>query len=546
MRWRIALIVFFLGAGLVALIWRMVDLSIIHRDFLVKQSRLRTVRAVEIPAHRGMITDRHGTPLAISTPLYSVWINPKLYKATQKQQHKLADYLQDSPTAIQRRIKKHAHRAFIYLKRNITPDVAEKVKALSITGLFFKQEYQRYYPEGAVTAHVLGLTNIDDRGQEGLELAYDNWLRGSPGKRLVVKDRLGHVVAALQRLSVPVQGHNLTLSIDQRIQYLAFRALQWGVARAHAKSGSAVVLDAKTGEVLAMVNQPSFNPNKHPRHKRDGRYRNRTVTDLFEPGSTIKAFSIASALESGHYFATTKINTNPGRLMVEGHPIIDEHINYGVITVSQVLQKSSNIGTAKMILSLPPENLVDFLEKMGFGQETASHFPGEVSGSLPRPVHWRPFELATLSFGYGLAVTNLQMAQAYAVLANEGAYYPVTLIKRDNAPVTGQRVISKKTARAIVAMLAKVTERGGTGYRARVAGYRVAGKTGTAYIAEAGGYNKHRYIASFVGLAPVDHPRFVVAVVVREPSASIHYGGLVAAPIFANIMGGVLRLSDVL
>ena len=579
-RWRVICVALSLMVGLVALLWRMVDLAIFHHDFLIKQSRVRTLRIVKTPAHRGMILDRRGVPLAISTPLDSVWINPKLYKASRRQQAKLAQLLGMSAHALAQRIHRHSEREFVYLKRNLLPDVARQLKALALSGLFFQREYRRYYPQGEMTAHVLGLTNIDDRGQEGLELAYDSWLRGVPGKELVLKDRPGHVVSHLQCLRKPHEGHDLVLSIDQRLQYLAFRALQNGIARAHAKSGSVVMLDVRTGEVLAMVNLPTYNPNQRPRPKStNGCYRNRAVTDIFEPGSTMKAFSIASALESGRYKPSFTVNTSPGWFMVDGNRIIDEHLNYGVITVAKVLEKSSNIGTVKLTLSLTAERLVGFLERMGFGERTGSQFPGEAAGILPHVAHWKPFELATLSFGYRLAVTTLQLARAYAILVSGGVQRPLTFLKRTGVAHIGRRshddhagdgrrgvedegvggvvagsggsgkrerrVMRAQTAQQMVVMLTRVVEGGGTGYRARVPGYRVAGKTGTAYIAGPKGYDKHRYVASFVGMAPAEEPRFVLAVVVREPDMVHHYGGVVAAPIFSKIMAGALRLFEV-
>ena len=527
-----------------ALIWRVFYLNILRRNFLQHQSDIRAVRVVDIPAHRGMILDRNGKPLAISSAVDSVWINPQILIASNEQLVKLAHLLNVPYDLIKRRDSKTTRRSFVYLRRHINPNLKEKIKALNISGLFFQREYQRFYPSAEVFAHVLGFTNIDDRGQEGLELAYDSWLYGVPGKRRVLKDRLGHIIANLEVIKQPQPGHNLVLSLDSRIQYLAYRVLKSVVNKYHAASGSVVVLDVKTGEILAMVNQPSYNPND--RHANlDSSYRNRAVTDVFEPGSTMKAFSITSALESGKYTPDTKIDTNPGWMVIDGNTINDEHINHGVLTVTGVLQKSSNVGVAKMTLSLPPEHLWAVLHGFGFGERTASGFPGEASGSLINRRIWRPFVLATLAFGYAISVTPLQLACAYAVIAADGLRRPVTFLKLAPAQVpAGTRVIGTKVAHEMLKMLQSVVHPGGTGTQAQISGYTVAGKTGTANIADKHGYNKKAYTASFVGIAPVTRPRLVVAVVLRKPQGS-HYGGLVAAPAFAKIMSGALRIMDV-
>ncbi|KPJ67337.1 MAG: cell division protein [Coxiella sp. DG_40] len=542
-KWRFYFLIIILVLCLAALIWRMFDLSIYQHSFLQQQSDVRTVRIVGIPAHRGMITDRNGTPLAVSTPVDAIWINPQIFIATPKQLRELSKLLHISHHSLQSRINPKSGHYFVYLKRHITPKLSNQVRALNISGLFFQREYRRYYPEAEVTAHILGFTDVDDQGQEGLELAYNSWLRGVPGKREVLKDRLGHVVAVMNTLRDPQPGHDLALSIDRRIQYLAYLELKETVQKYHADSGSAVVSNVKTGEILAMVNQPSYNPNDRPTNKHDGRYRNRAVTDVFEPGSTMKTFSIASALESSKYKPNTKIDTNPGWYVVDGNTIKDEGINYGVLTVTGVLQKSSNIGIAKMTLSLPAEHLWNVLHAFGFGERTISGFPGEVAGSLINHSVWRPFVLATLSFGYGVSVTPLQLACAYAIIASSGIKYPVTFVKAKNLS-SGEKVISSKVAHQMLVMLKSVIESGGTGIRASVPGYSVAGKTGTAYIAGRHGYDEKRYVASFVGIAPVTDPRLVVAIVIKDPHGQ-HFGGLVAAPAFAHIMEKALRIMDV-
>lgn len=541
--WRFYALWFLLCVAVVGLLWRLIDLNILDRSFLLKQSKARIIRLINIPAYRGMITDRLGVPLAISTPVDSIWINPQLFQATPSQIVALSCVLHLPISFIKKRIQhKKANHQFVYLKRGNSPYIAKEIRQLNIPGIFFQHEYRRYYPEGEVTAHVVGLTNIDDQGQEGLELAYNQWLAGEPGKMEVVKDRLGHIVADIAMVKKPIQGHDLTLSIDHRIQYLAYQALKETVSTYHAKAGSAVVLDVKSGEILAMVNQPSYNPNNRPADH-DGRYRNRAVTDMFEPGSVIKAFTIALALESGKYTPDTKIDTNPGWMKIGGYRISDDELNFGVISLTQLLQHSSNIAAAKILLSLEPQHYYALLRALGFGQHTSSSFPGESSGALVSHDTWVPSVVATLGYGYGMAVTTLQLAQAYAILGAGGIKRPVTFLKVEHPPA-GVRVLLEKVAKTIVGMLETVVQKGGTGTRAAVYGYRVAGKTGTTYIAGPKGYDKHHYMSSFVGLSPANNPQLVVAVVIREPQDE-HFGGLVAAPLFSKIMSGSLRLLDI-
>ena len=532
---------FFLTVLVAGLLWRLIDLNVFNRSFLLKQSKARILRIVDIPAYRGMITDRLGILLAISTPVDSVWINPQLFQATSIQLKQLAHLLHLSSSLIKQRAKKFGGHQFVYLKRGNPLFLTQEIQVLNIHGVFFQREYRRYYPEGEVTAHVVGLTNVDDQGQEGIELAYNQWLGGMPGKMEVLKDRLGRVIANIAVLKKPVQGHNLSLSIDHRIQYLAYHALKETVFANHAESGSVVVLDIKTGEILAMVNQPSYDPNNRPSNRK-GRYRNRAVTDMFEPGSVIKPFTIALALESGRYNPDTKIDTNPGWMKIGGYHIHDD-LNYGVVTLTQLLQKSSNIAAAKILLSLAPKHYYALLHLFGFGQRTASGFPGESNGALILYQTWVPSVVATLAYGYGLAVTALQLAQSYAVLATGGVKKPVTLIKLNRLP-QGVRVFPKDVAKTVVKMLQTVIQKGGTGTRAQVCGYRVAGKTGTAYISGPNGYFKHRYAASFVGIAPANDPRLVVVAVVRDPK-NRHFGGIVAAPLFSKIMSSALRVLNV-
>ncbi len=541
-RWRYLTVVFVMTLAVVGLLWRMVDLTVIDRLFLQNQGDARSIRMVSLPAYRGMISDRNGEPLAISTPVQSVWANPKEFDHKDSTLFKLAKLLNTPVRSIRKRILAANAREFIYLKRGLNPNIAAQIKALNIPGINLEREFRRFYPEGEITSHIIGFTNIDDSGQEGLELAYDQWLQGVQGRKRVLKDRLGHIVQDIALIKEPSPGHNLTLSIDRRIQYLAYRALKKAVEKNKVKSGSVVVLDARTGEVLALVNQPTYNPNRRPKIH-DGRYRNRAVTDNFEPGSVIKAFTVASALESGQFNPDTIIDTSPSWLSVGGNMIRDDRDN-GPISVTQVLQRSSNVGVTKMTLSLPPEKLINFFSRVGFGETTGSDFPGESSGVLNHKAIIRPFDLATIGFGYGLSVTNLQLAHAYGLFANHGKLAPISFLRVSNRPQS-QSVISPKIADEMLTMLAAVVE-GGTGKRARVRGYRVAGKTGTARIAGPNGYQKDHHVATFVGIAPVRDPRFVVSVVLNDPQGGRYYGGLIAAPIFSEVMAGALRIENIL
>jgi cell division protein FtsI (penicillin-binding protein 3) len=540
--WRFYFLAFCLLLGGVSLIWRMVHLNILQRDFLLQQSNARVLRVVSIPAYRGVIMDRYHQPLAISAQVDSIWVNPQVFVSSATELQKLARILKVPAYKIKNRILKDAGREFVYLKRGVAPTVAERVALLEIPGVYQQHEYHRFYPQSEVMAHVIGFTNVDDQGQEGLELAFDSWLRGVPGKKKVLKDRLGNVVTELDITRQPRQGRDLTLSLDSRIQYLAHEELKKALEQFSAKSGSIVVLDARTGEVLAMVNQPSYNPN-HVQNMHDGHYRNRAMTDLFEPGSTIKPFSIASALESGRYSATSKINTSPGWLAIGGKPLAKDENNYGEMTLTKILQKSSDVGVAKISLSLSSQRLWELLHRVGFGERTMDIFPGEVEGFLAHHRKWNPIELASLSFGYGISVTAVQLAQAYAIIAAGGIHRPVSLVKVTQSPV-GKRVMSEKVARTTLGMLEAVVQ-GGTGSLAKVSGFRVGGKTGTAYIAGPNGYEKEHCVASFVGIAPVSEPCFVVAVVIKDPRGEQHSGALVAAPVFAKVTAGALRVLNI-
>jgi cell division protein FtsI (penicillin-binding protein 3) len=543
-RWRFILLVSVLMLLLFGLIVRIFYLGIIKRDFLMGQSKVRSVREVSIPAHRGMITDRNGEPLAISIPVTSLWINPQSFTATNKQIAQIAAALDIPANSIKAKIEPDTDREFVYLKRGLAPEVAAKVLNMHLPGVFSQTEYRRFYPEVEATSQVVGFTDIDDHGQEGLELAFDSWLYGTPGKMRVIKDCLGNVVANLEVISEPQEGHDLTLSIDRRIQYLAYRELKETIAKYDADSGSVIVLAVKTGEVLADVNFPAFNPNNRAGVS-VANFRNRAVTDLFEPGSTMKAFSIAAAIDSGKFTARSQIDTNPGYIDLADHRFYDnEHRNNGVLSLVGVLQKSSDVGVIKIMLQLAPSKLIHLLRSVGFGKVTDSGFPGEAAGVLPSSLNGKLLALANVAFGYGMSATVLQLAQAYAVLASGGFLRPITFLKVDKV-VNGQSVLSKRTSTEMLKMLETVLDIGGTGTRANIPGYHVAGKTGTAYIAKAGGYYEDRYYADFAGIAPVSDPQLVVVVVIKNPHGQYH-GGMVAAPAFANITEGTLRILGIL
>ncbi|MBZ0072672.1 MAG: penicillin-binding protein 2 [Gammaproteobacteria bacterium] len=539
-RRRFVLALFVCAFG--ALVWRAIDLQVFNQDFLQNQGDARHLRVVTLAAHRGMITDRNGEPLAVSTPVDSVWANPQELASARAYLPALAKILELEPDQLQRLLAERAGREFVYLKRHVDPSVAAQVRALAAPGVALQREYRRYYPDGEVTAHVLGLTDIDDTGQEGIELAYDDWLRGEPGAKRVVKDGRHSVIETVESIRVARPGRDLKLSIDRRIQYLAYRELKAVVQQHKARSGSVVVLDTTTGEVLAMVNQPSFNPNNRTRLTPDAT-RNRAVTDVFEPGSTLKPFTVAVALESGHYRPDTPIDTNPGFYRVGINTVRDVH-NYGALDVTGVIRKSSNVGVAKIALSLDRADFWSLLSRVGFGTVTASGFPGEAAGLLVHHHRWRPIEQATLSFGYGLSVTPLQLAQAYAVFAADGLSRPVSFLPLERPP-RGERILSTRTVDQINAMLAQAVGPQGTAPAARVAGYRVGGKTGTVRKSIAGGYAEDRYLSVFAGLAPLSRPRLVTVVMINEPSDGEYYGGKVAAPVFSKVMAGALRFLNV-
>ena len=541
-RWRTALmLVAFLCGGLV-LEGRILYLQVYQKDFLSAQGDDRYLRTVQISAHRGEITDRHGEPLAVSTPVDSIWANPPELAPVLDRLPELASGLEVDEDWLARRITSNLEREFVYLRRHLPPDDAAQVMQLGIPGVSTFREYRRYYPSGEVVGHLLGFTNIDDTGQEGLEFEFDYWLKGENGAKRVVRDRLGRIVEDVELVKSVRPGRTLRASLDLRLQYLAYRELKQAVAEHNAISGSAVILDPNTGEVLAMVNQPSYNPNDRTQFD-PSRYRNRAITDIFEPGSSVKPFVVAAALESGQYHADSVIDTSPGSLWVNGRIITQDNNNLGVIDLTTLLARSSNVGAAKLALQLDREHLWSTLSKFGLGRVTESGFPGESAGVLQDVRYWNPVGQATLSYGYGVSVTALQLAQAYAVFAAGGVRRPVSLLALEDIP-DGEQVISAQTAMTLQDMLETVVAQG-SGRRAQVANYRVAGKTGTAWKSGETGYTGDRYRAVFGGFAPVSNPRLVTVVMIDEPRGSAYYGGEVAAPVFSRIVGGAMRLLSV-
>jgi cell division protein FtsI (penicillin-binding protein 3) len=541
-RWTLLALLWVAGA---AVIWRAVDQQIFETDFLQQEGDRRHLRVVEVPAHRGMILDRRGEPLAVSTPVDSIWVNPRVISTSTEDLAALAKVLERDVKGLQKQLRQRQDRSFMYLKRRANPDLSERVMQVvneqKLAGVELQREYRRFYPSGEVFAHLVGFTNIDDKGQEGVELAFNEWLSGTSGSKRVIRDGRARVVADVENIRSPRPGQVLALSLDWRVQFMAYRELKAAVSKHKARSGSVVVLDVKTGEVLAMVNQPAFNPNGSRRGS--GRIRNRAMTDLFEPGSTIKPFVVASALEKGIVTPGTRINTAPGRFKV-GKNLIKDIRNYGMIDVSTVIRKSSNVGISKIALDIPPEELWESFLGLGFGSTTSSGFPGEAAGRLAAFDQWSRFDHATLAFGYGISVTPLQLARAYAVLASDGLSLPVSIQRLDKPPAA-TRVFSSATARTVRSMLEAVVSAEGTAPAAAIKGYRVAGKTGTVRKSISGGYADDRFFSVFAGMAPATDPRLVAVVMIDEPSAGKYYGGQVAAPVFSRVMGGALRLMNV-
>jgi len=521
------------------IIGRAIDLQVLKRVFLMTQGQERFERTLRIPAHRGSIFDRYGEPLAVSTPVDTVWVHPPTLAGQPDQLPRLAHALARDPAWLTRRVTTSLDSQYLVLARQLQPEDAERIRSLRIPGVNLSREYRRYYPAAEVTGQLLGFTGIEDQGQEGLELAYEQLLAGEDGAKRVIQDRIGRVVEDVESIRAPRPGGELTTSVDLRIQYLAYRELKSAVREFQARAGSVVVIDVRTGEILAMVNQPSFNPND--RTQLDvGHYRNRAATDIFEPGSSIKPFIIATALASGHYSRNSIIDTNPGFIRV-GIKTIEDHHNLGPIDFATILAKSSNVGAARVALALDKAAIWNVLTGLGVGQVTASGYPGESAGLLAHYSHWRDISVATLAYGYGLSVTPLQLAQAYATLGALGVRHPLTF-RRMDAPLSAERVLDETVCRDVIHMLESVVTADGTGLHAAVRGYRVAGKTGTAWKSVAGGYSTDKYMAVFAGLVPASNPRLAAVVVIDEPGGNKYYGGDVAAPTFAAIMSGALRL----
>lgn len=538
-RIRLTAVLAVLGLGLSVLVGRAVELQVLRKDFYQSQGDARYLRDIAIPVSRGTILDRSGEPLAVSTPVESLWANPQELLRHPERIGELAEATGLDEADLRKRLAERSTREFMYLRRRLEPEAAQEVLALGIPGVNTQREFRRYYPGGEVFGHVIGYTNIDDQGQEGLELAFDGWLAGKPGVKRVIRDRLGHVVENVELVREAQPGRELALSIDRRIQYLAYRELKSALQAHGATSGSVVVLDVPTGEILAMVNQPSYNPNSRASSEPSYR-RNRAVTDVVEPGSTMKAFTIAAALESGKWQPHSMVDTNPGTYRLHGHTISDVH-NKGLMDVTGVITYSSNVGAAKIAATMTREHMYEVFSRFGVGTVTGSGFPGEAAGSLPIPRQWGPVEQATMAYGYGLSMTPLQLAQGYAALANGGRLRAPTFVRGARNPE--RAAVSPAIAAELMTMLETVVNPGGSGLRAAVGNVRVAGKTGTSRTAAGGGYQK-KYISLFAGMAPASNPRLVSVVVIHNPQGA-YYGGVVAAPVFSKVMDGALRLLDV-
>jgi cell division protein FtsI (penicillin-binding protein 3) len=539
-RLRARLLVALLGLFAFALLGRALQLQVLDQQFLAEQGDMRYARVAKMPAHRGSILDRFGEPLAVSSPVDTVWVNPPELAQATDDIPKLARALHRDPQWLAQRVTSNLDREFLYVARHMDPADAAQIKALGIPGVYLLREYRRYFPNGEVTGHLLGFTNLDEAGQEGLELEYDQSLAGMDGSKRVIQDGRGRVIQNVESIRAPRPGEDLYTSIDLRIQYLAYRALKSAISRHRARAGSIIVIDVTTGEVLAMVNQPSFNPNDREQYE-VGRYRNRAATDIYEPGSSIKPFVVAAALASGRYQPSSMIDTSSFSI---GSKRFEDHTALGVIDLGDVLSRSSNVAMAKIALKLKPEQMHDMLSALGFGDVTASGFPGESAGLLSGIKHWRQINIATMAFGYGLSVTPIQLAQAYATIGALGLHRPITF-RRVQEPPPATRVMDEKVARDLIGLLEGVVQPGGTGFKAAVPGYHVAGKTGTAWKAIPGGYSKDRYLSVFAGVVPASQPRLATVVMIDEPQGVEYYGGDVAAPVYSVVSSGALRLMSV-
>lgn len=544
--WRLRIVLGLMALMSGAIVWRIIDLQVVDRAFLQNQGDARSVRHVPIPAHRGLITDRNGEPLAVSTPVITLWANPKELAKAESRWPELANALGQNPAELIARLRENKNREFIYLVRGLIPEQGQQVADLKIPGVYAVEEFRRFYPAGEVTAHVVGFTDVDDHGREGVELAFDQWLAGVPGKRQVLKDRRGRMIKDVQVTQNAKPGKTLALSIDLRLQYLAHRELRNALLEFDAKAGSLVMVDVKTGEVLAMVNHPTYNPNNR-REFQPAAMRNRAMIDVFEPGSTVKPFVVAMGLNSGKYKPDTVMDTRPGYFQVGRKTVRDVH-NYGVLDITGVIKKSSNVGVSKIALDIGGEQMYQTFQQVGLGQDTGLGFPGERVGNLPNFRVWKPVETAVMSYGYGLSVTAVQLAHAYTVLGNRGLSVPLSMTRLDQAP-QGSKVLDAQVSQQVLQMLREVVDGdGGTGAKARVPGYQVGGKTGTAHKNKpGGGYEDKRYRSVFAGIAPISNPRIVTVVIIDEPKPKFgqYYGGVVAAPAFSKVMASALRLMNV-
>ncbi len=544
--WRFRVVVALLGIMVGAIVWRIVDLQVIDHDFLKGQGDARSVRHIPIPAHRGLITDRNGEPLAVSTPVTTLWANPKEMQVDKSKWPALAAALGQDPKELSARLDAQATKEFIYLVRGLTPEQGQTVLDLKVPGVYGIEEFRRFYPAGDVTAHMVGFTDLDDHGREGVELAYEDWLAGVPGKRQVIKDRRGRLIKDVQVTKNAKAGKTLTLSIDLRLQYLASRELRNAIVENEAKAGSLVIMDVKTGEVLAMVNQPTYNPNNR-KTMFPASMRNRAITDVFEPGSTMKPISMSAALETGRWKPTDKVEVYPGSLQIGRYTIKDVTKTEGpILDLTGILINSSNVGMSKVAFDVGGENIFRAMSAVGLGQYTGLGFPGERVGNLPNHRDWKKAETATLSYGYGLSVTALQLVHAYSAIANDGEIVPLSILKVDGKP-SATRVMPEQVAKTLQGMMKEVIEDSRGVYRARVPGYHVAGKSGTARKATIGsrGYTENAYRSLFAGFGPLSDPRYAIVVVIDEPSKAGYFGGLVSAPVFSKVMSGTLRLMNV-
>ena len=535
--WRSRMVGLLLMAAFLVLLMRAFYLQVINNDFLQEKGDSRYLRDIEISASRGKVTDRHGDMLAVSTPMRSIWAIPSDARTMSgEQKRQLAELVELKPRELDARLA--SEKNFVFVKRQVPPQVAEQIAALKLPGIHQEKEYRRFYPAGEMTAHLVGFTGVDDKGLEGVELAFQQALLGRAGARTVIRDRRGNIIEDVGATRPPRDGSDVVLAIDSKIQYLAYSHLKATVTESKAKGGGVVVLDTRTGEILALVNWPTYNPNNRSRLSGE-QLRNRAVTDTFEPGSTLKPFTVALGLEKGKYRYDTVVDVSPGRINI-GRAVISDVHPHKELTVAEIVQKSSNVGTTKMALSMPAEAMWEMFDNLGFGKSPQLGFPGEVGGRLRAWKNWRPIEQATMSYGHGISMSLIQLARAYTVFARDGDIVPVSLLRVDAPAVRGQPVFSAQTARELRAMLEMVVLPGGTAQKASVPGYRVGGKTGTAHKLEGGVY-ANKYIASFVGIAPISNPRLVVAVMIDEPSAGQYFGGQIAGPVFAGVMGGALR-----